>query len=67
MGRNTLRYQPKPDRDAEAKEEDEGACRGASAVWVRRLHVLLKREGLVINHNLSLLVMRWMHGPMNVE
>jgi|Deesub1362A_J573_1020465.scaffolds.fasta_scaffold00073_8 hypothetical protein len=59
-------YQPELARDAELRRRGKLA-EERRRFGCRRLHVLLKREGLVINYNLSLSVMHWMHGPMSVE
>jgi putative transposase len=50
LGRNTLRYEPKPDKDAELRSRMKELAEERRRFGCRRLHVLLKREGLVANH-----------------
>ena len=50
LGRNTLRYSPKPDKDAELRRRMKELAEERRRFGCRRLHVLLRREGLVVNH-----------------
>jgi putative transposase len=50
LGRNTLRYRPKPDRDAGLRDRMKELAEERRRFGCRRLHALLKREGLVVNH-----------------
>jgi putative transposase len=50
LGRNTLRYAPASDKDAELRSRLKELAEERRRFGCRRLHVLLKREGLVVNH-----------------
>ena len=50
LSRNTLRYEAKPDRDEELRGKMKALAEKRKRLGYRRLHVLLKREGLVQNH-----------------
>jgi len=50
ISRNTLRYKREPDRDAEARKKLKELAEQRRRFGCRRLHILLKREGLVKNH-----------------
>ncbi|KAF0182295.1 MAG: putative transposase, partial [Nitrospirae bacterium] len=50
MSRNTLRYEAQPDRDVEARKRIKELAEKRKRFGCHRLHVLLKREGLVVNH-----------------
>lgn len=50
MSRNTLRAAPQPDKDALVRKRLATLAQEKRRYGARRLHVLLKREGLVINH-----------------
>lgn len=50
ISRNTLRYEPKPDKDAEVRQRMKEIAEQRRRFGCRRLHVMLKREGLVRNH-----------------
>ena len=48
--RNTLRYQPEPDADEALRKRMKEIAEQRKRFGCRRLHVMLKREGLVVNH-----------------
>jgi len=48
--RNTLRYQPKPDKDKALRGRMKELAEKRRRFGCQMLHLLLKREGLVINH-----------------
>ena len=50
LGRNTLRYPPKPDKDVGLRGRMKELAEERRRFGCRRLHVLLQREGLVLNH-----------------
>jgi len=50
ISRNTLRYDPGPDKDEELRRRMKEIAEQRRRFGCRRLHVLLKREGLVKNH-----------------
>ena len=50
LGRNTLKYKPKPDNDVELRNRMKALAEQRRRFGCRRLHVLLKREELVVNH-----------------
>ena len=50
ISRNTLRYEPGPDKDDELRNRMKEIAEQRRRFGCRRLHVLLKREGLVVNH-----------------
>ena len=50
LGRNTLRYRPMPDKDVELRIRMKELAQERRRFGCPRLHVLLKREGLVVNH-----------------
>lgn len=50
LSRNTLRYQRRPDTDGELRKRLKELAEKRRRFGCRRLHVLLKREGLVVNH-----------------
>lgn len=50
MSRNTLRYEAKPDKDTELRARMKEIAEERRRFGCRRLHIMLKREGLVINH-----------------
>ena len=50
LSRNTLRYKSKPDKDETVRKMLRELAQQRQRFGCRRLHVLLKREGLVINH-----------------
>lgn len=50
LGRNTLRYKPEPDKDAPLRVRMKELAEERRRFGCRRLHVLLKREALVVNH-----------------
>ncbi len=50
LGRNTLRYQRRPDRDEEFRGRLKELADERRRFGCRRLHILLKREGVVVNH-----------------
>lgn len=50
LSRNTVRYKPKPDNDAEIRKRIKELAEQRKRFGYRRLHIFLKREGLVINH-----------------
>jgi putative transposase len=50
LGRNTLRYEPGPDGDAALRQRMKEIAEQRRRFGCRRLHVMLKREGLVVNH-----------------
>lgn len=49
LGRNTLRYKPMPDKDALLRARMKELAEQRRRFGCRRLHVLLKREELVVN------------------
>ena len=53
IGRNTLRYEPKQDKDGDLRKRMKELAELRRRFGCRRLHVLLKREGLVKNHKRS--------------
>jgi putative transposase len=50
LGRNTLRYTHKPDKDEDLRRRMRELADTRRRFGCRRLHVLLKREHLVVNH-----------------
>ncbi len=50
LGRNTLRYNPRPDKDVELRNRMKELAEERRRFGCPRLHVMLKREGLVVNH-----------------
>ena len=50
MSRNTLRYEPGPDKDEELRHRMKEIAEQRRRFGCRRLHILLRREGLVRNH-----------------
>jgi len=50
LSRNTLRYEAKEDKDGALRERLRELAEERRRFGCRRLHILLKREGLVINH-----------------
>ena len=50
LSRNTLRYELGPDNDADLRHRMKEIAEQRRRFGCRRLHVLLKREGLVVNH-----------------
>lgn len=50
LSRNTVRYKPKPDNAAEIRKRIKELAEQRKRFGYRRLHIFLKREGLVINH-----------------
>ncbi|MDH5768303.1 MAG: IS3 family transposase, partial [Nitrospirota bacterium] len=50
LNRNTLRYQPKAGDDEELRKRLRELAEKRRRFGCRRLHVVLKREGLVVNH-----------------
>jgi len=50
LSRNTLRHEPKPDKDGDLRQRMKELSEQRRRFGCRRLHVLLKREGLVDNH-----------------
>ena len=50
LSRNTVRYEKQPDGDEEIRRRLRELAEKRRRFGCRRLHVLLKREGLVINH-----------------
>jgi len=50
LSRNTVRYQAKPDNDAEIRKRIKELAEQRKRFGCRRLHTMLKREELVINH-----------------
>lgn len=50
LSRNTVRYKAKPDNDAEIRKRIKELAEQRKRFGYRRLHIFLKREGLVINH-----------------
>jgi putative transposase len=50
MSRNTLRAVPPPNKDQPIRERMSELAQEKRRYGARRLHVLLKREGLVVNH-----------------
>lgn len=50
LSRNTLRYKPRPDNDQELRKRLKELADKRRRFGCRRLHVLLRREGLVQNH-----------------
>ncbi len=50
IGRNTLRHEPKQDKDGDLRKRMKELAEQRRRFGCRRLHVLLKREGLVDNH-----------------
>lgn len=50
LSRNTLRYQPGPDADEGLRKRMKEIAEKRRRFGCRRLHILLKREGLVVNH-----------------
>lgn len=53
IGRNTLRHEPKQDKDGDLRKRMKELAEQRRRFGCRRLHVLLKREGLVDNHKRS--------------
>lgn len=50
LSRNILRYEPVPDEDEKLRIRMKEIAEQRRRFGCRRLHVLLKREGLVVNH-----------------
>ncbi len=50
LGRNTLRHEPKQDKDEVLRKRMKELAEQRKRFGYRRLHIFLKREGLVINH-----------------
>jgi putative transposase len=50
LSRNTLRHEPRPDKDEGLRKRMKEIAEQRRRFGCRRLHVLLKREGLVRNH-----------------
>ncbi len=50
LGRNTLRHEPKKDKDDDLRKRLKELAEKRRRFGCRRLHILLKREGLVRNH-----------------
>ena len=50
LSRNTLRYQAADDRDEALRKRMKELAEQRRRYGCRRLHILLKREGLVVNH-----------------
>lgn len=50
LSRNTLRHEPKGDKDADLRRRMKELAEQRKWFGYRRMHVLLKREGLVVNH-----------------
>ncbi len=50
LSRNTLRYQRGADRDEEMRRRLREMAQERRRFGCRRLHILLRREGLVVNH-----------------
>jgi putative transposase len=50
VGRNTFRRRPRADRDGKLRERLKEIAEQRRRFGCRRLHILLKREGLVVNH-----------------
>ena len=50
LSRSTYEYQPKPDRNEEIRKRLKGLAEKRPRWGQRRLHVMLRREGLRINH-----------------
>ena len=53
LNRNTLRHEPKQDKDGDLRRRMKELAEQRRRFGCRRLHVLLKREGLVDNHKRS--------------
>jgi len=50
LSRNTLRYERRPDNEESLRKRIKELAEKRRRFGCRRLHVLLKREGLVVNH-----------------
>lgn len=50
LGRNTVRYEPQPDRDGPLRERLKELAEQRRRSGCQLFHAMLKREGLVINH-----------------
>jgi putative transposase len=50
LSRNTLRYEPGPDKDEQLRARMKEIAEQRRRFGCRRLHIMLKREGLVRNH-----------------
>lgn len=50
VNRNTVRRQPPPDKDADLRQRLRELAEERRRFGVQRLHVFLRREGLMVNH-----------------